>query len=122
MKTEVKTNNAPIPAGPYSQAILTNEYIFVAGQGPVDPATGKMPEGVAPQTRQVLLNLQSILEAAGSGMDKVVKVSAYLSDMADFTEFNNVYQDFFSKPYPVRTTVGAQLSGILVEIDVIATR
>lgn len=122
MKTEVKTNNAPIPAGPYSQAILTNEYIFVAGQGPVDPATGKMPEGVAPQTRQVLLNLQSILEAAGSGMDKVVKVSAYLSDMADFTEFNNVYQDLFSKPYPVRTTVGAQLSGILVEIDVIATR
>jgi reactive intermediate/imine deaminase len=120
MKTKVTTPDAPPPAGPYSQAIVIGPQVFVAGQGPLDPATGQMAPDVAGQTRQVLTNIRAILAAAGAAMEDVVKVAAYLADMADFARFNEVYREFFTDPYPVRTTVGAQLVGILVEIDVIA--
>ena len=122
MKSKITTTNAPVPAGPYSQAIVWGDHVYVAGQGPLDPATGKTAPDVAGQTRQVLTNIKNILGAAGVSMDNVVKVSAYLADMKYFSEFNEVYKQFFNEPYPVRTTVGAQLNAILVEIDVIARK
>lgn len=122
MKSKIVTANAPVPAGPYSQAIISGNHVYVAGQGPLDPATGRTAGDVTGQTRQVLTNIKNILNAAGASMDDVVKVSAYLADMKYFSEFNEVYKQFFSEPYPVRTTVGAQLNNILVEVDVIAQK
>lgn len=120
MKKKIVTDKAPIPAGPYSQAIINENRIYVAGQGPLNPETGKVPETVEEQTRQVLTNIKNILEAAQASMSDVVKVSAFLADINDFDAYNKVYKEFFTEPYPVRTTIGSQLSGILVEIDVIA--
>jgi len=120
MKKEIRTKNAPMPAGPYSQGIIVGNRVYVAGQGPLNPATGKVPEGIEDQTRQVLKNIQAILEAGGAKLDDVVKVTAHLADLKYFTAFNEVYKTFFKEPFPVRTTVGSQLKDILVEIDVIA--
>ncbi|MCZ8511446.1 Rid family detoxifying hydrolase [Paenibacillus filicis] len=120
MKKEIQTSLAPGPVGPYSQGIQVGNRVYVAGQGPLNPETGTVPETIEEQTRQVLKNIQNILTAAGATMDHVVKVTAHLSDLKYFDAYNSVYQQFFSKPYPVRTTVGSQLENILVEIDVIA--
>lgn len=120
-KKEIKTDKAPRPAGPYSQALVVGGRVYVAGQGPTDPATGTKPDGVEAQTRKTLTNLKNILEVAGATMDNVVKSTVHLANLDDFAAFNVVYQEFFTAPYPVRTTVGsALLGGILVEIDVIA--
>lgn len=121
MKKEVKTNKAPQPAGPYSQALIVGGRVYVAGQGPTDPATGTKPDGIEAQTHRTLTNLKNILEAAGAKMENVVKSTVHLANLDDFAAFNFVYQKFFTTPYPVRTTVGGTLlGGILVEIDVIA--
>lgn len=122
MKEAISTSGSAQPIGPYSQGIRTEELVFVAGQGPLDPATGKEPEGVEAQTHQVLRNIRGILEAGGCSMDDVVKTTVHLADLHDFDAFNGVYRQYFSEPYPVRTTVGSQLLGILVEIDAIAVR
>lgn len=121
-KQAIRTDRAPEPAGPYSQGIVSGPFVFVAGQGPTDPATGAVADGVGDQTRQVLRNLSAILEEAGSSLDDVVKVTAHLSTLDDFPAFNDAYREFFHEPYPVRTTVGSELRGIKVEIDVIAAR
>ncbi len=119
-KQQVQTEGAPRPAGPYSQGIIAGGFLFVAGQGPGDPVTGTLAgEGIKTQTRQTLLNLQAIVEAAGGSLAGAVKVNAYLSDLDYFRDFNEVYREFFPEPFPVRTTVGAALLGILVEIDAI---
>ncbi|MEB3100955.1 RidA family protein [Ferviditalea candida] len=120
MKQQIRTTLAPSAAGPYSQGIKKGNRIYVAGQGPLNAATGETPTTIKEQTRQVLLNIQHILEAGGATMDDVVKVTAHLSDLKYFDDFNSVYKEFFTEPYPVRTTVGSQLANILVEIDVIA--
>ncbi|WP_222430003.1 RidA family protein [Paenibacillus cremeus] len=120
MKKEIQTLLAPGPVGPYSQGIQVGNRVYVAGQGPLNPETGTVPETIEEQTRQVLTNIQNILTAAGATMDHVVKVTAHLSDLKYFDAYNSVYEQFFSRPYPVRTTVGSQLDNILVEIDVIA--
>jgi 2-iminobutanoate/2-iminopropanoate deaminase len=120
MKKEITTSLAPTPVGPYSQGIQVGKRIYVAGQGPKDAKTGLTPTTIEEQTRQVLQNIQHILEAAGATMSNVVKVTAHLEDLKDFEAYNSVYNQFFTKPYPVRTTVGSQLDHILVEIDVIA--
>ena len=123
MKNKITTDKAPVPAGPYSQAIVSGNRVYVSGQGPLDPATGKIAgTTTAEHTRQVLTNIKYILEAAGSSMGDVVKVSAFLTDMKNFSEFNEVYKEFFTEPTPVRTTVGVQMVDILVEIDVIAEK
>lgn len=120
-KVEIRTDKAPQPAGPYSQALVTGGRVYVAGQGPTDPATGTRPDGIEAQTRRTLTNLKNIIEVAGATMDNVVKSTVHLANLDDFDAFNAVYQEFFTPPYPVRTTVGsALLGGILVEIDVIA--
>ena len=125
MREAVATDKAPKAIGPYSQGIKAGDFVFTAGQAGVDPATGKLVEGgIAGQTRQVLRNIQSILEAAGSSLDRVVKCGVFLQDMADFQAMNAVYAEFFppDKNPPARTTVqAAKLPlGALVEIDAVA--
>ncbi len=122
MKRAVRTPNSPAPAGSYSQGIAIGPFVFVAGQGPLDPATSRSPEGVVAQTHQVLRNVRAILEAEGCTLDDVVKVTAHLADLDDFFAFNGVYAEYFHEPFPVRTTVGSQLIEALVEVDVIAYR
>ena len=118
-KHVVATSGAPTPAGPYSQAIVSNGFLFTAGIRPQDPATGEIPASIGEQTRVVLRNIQAILHAAGVDLHDVVKSTVHLQyPKRDFVEFNAVYAEFFTVPYPVRTTVGSELNGILVEIDV----
>ncbi len=116
----VTAGGAPAPAGPYSHAVVANGFVYVSGQGPVNPDTGSTPDGFEDQVRQAFENLRTILEAAGSGLDGVVKVNAYLTDLTRFGRFNEVYGEFFAQDPPARTTVGADLLGILVEVDCVA--
>lgn len=122
-KIQVVTKNAPTPAGPYSQGIIADKFVFVAGQRPANPETGEIVEGgIHEQTQQVIENLSAVLTAAGSSLDRIVRSTVYLSDIGNFSAMNSVYEKMIPKPYPVRTTVGTQLRNILVEIDVIALR
>jgi len=119
----VISDELPAPKGPYSPAIRAGGFVFVSGQGPIDPATGEVVKGdVQQQTRLVLENVHAILGAAGSSLDKVVKTNVYLSDIADFAAMNEVYATFFTAEPPARTTIQAAALplGIDVEIDVIA--
>src|SRR4051812_6470541 len=103
MKKPVRTDRAPLPAGPYSQGVVAGDFIYVAGQGPTDPATGRKVEGgVQAETEQVLKNIAAILEAAGASLANVVKTNVYLSDRADFKAMNEVYQRFFATDPPAR--------------------
>ena len=120
-KQAFQTDNAPRPGGAYSQAIRAGDFIYVAGQVPVDPATGKLVGGeIEEQTARVLDNVRAILEAAGTGMENVVKTTVHLSDISLFARFNAVYTRYFPDPKPARTTVGSQLPGFYIEIDVVA--
>jgi 2-iminobutanoate/2-iminopropanoate deaminase len=125
MRNPVRTDNAPKPVGPYSQAIIEGDFIFLAGQGPGNPKTGQLDRGdVQLETTRTLENIKAILEAAGSSMDKVVKCNVYLRDINDFAAMNEVYARYFSAPPPARTTIqaGALPGGIAVEIECIARR
>ncbi|MBQ6178949.1 MAG: RidA family protein [Bacteroidales bacterium] len=120
---QISTDKAPAAIGPYSQAIAHNGLIFVSGQLPIDPSTGAFPEGgIEAQTRQSLTNIESILEKAGSGMDKVVKTTVLLADMGDFAAMNGVYAEFFSEPFPARCAFAVKTlpKGALVEIECVA--
>jgi 2-iminobutanoate/2-iminopropanoate deaminase len=124
-KEIVKTSNAPQPIGPYSQGTLAGDFLFVSGQGAVDPKVGQLvPGDIEAQTRQVLTNIRNIVEAAGLTMRDVVKVSIFLSKMDDFKRMNEVYKTFFTENPPARTTVEAKLPlpNMLIEVDVIAHR
>ena len=120
MKEIISTSNAPSPAGPYSQAVVVGDLIFVAGQTPKDPQTGQIPEGIEGQTHQVFKNIKAILEAAGSNLSQVVRVDVYLTSLDNFQPMNEVYMTYFEGNYPVRTTVGVDLRGFDIEITVIA--
>ena len=104
-KQVILTSNAPSPVGPYSQAIRAGSLIFVAGQIPIDPKTGAMPEGIAEQTRVVLRNIQAVLEAAGASLADVVKTTVYMKDLGEFAAMNQVYAEFFTDKPPARATV-----------------
>jgi 2-iminobutanoate/2-iminopropanoate deaminase len=121
MRRTVMAEKGPKTAGPYSHAVVANGFVFISGQGPVDPETGTMPDAFADQVRQTLRNVQTILEAAGTSLDNVVKVNAYVTDLTRFQEFNEVYGEFFQQDPPARTTVGSSLLGFLVEVDCIAS-
>ena len=121
MKRTVMAEKGPKPAGPYSHAVVANGFVFISGQGPVDPETGTMPDAFVDQVRQTLRHVQTILEAAGTSLDNVVKVNAYVTDLMRFQEFNEVYGEFFQQDPPARTTVGASLLGFLVEVDCVAS-
>ncbi|MBV0894589.1 RidA family protein [Microbacterium sp. NC79] len=118
-KQAIKTQNAPQPVGPYSQAVEANGFVYTAGFGPQDPATGAVADNVGEQTRQVLRNIQAVLAERGLTLNDAVKSTVHLATLADFAEFNEAYQEFFSEPYPARTTVGSELANILVEIDLV---
>lgn len=118
----ISTKNAPSPAGPYSQGIITDNYVFTAGQRPQDPVTGEIKKDIKDQTRQVIKNIESILKEAGCSLKDVVRTTVYLSDIKYFDEMNSVYREMFSEPFPTRTTIGVQLRGIDVEIDAIALK
>jgi 2-iminobutanoate/2-iminopropanoate deaminase len=119
----VQTKQAPDAIGPYSQAVIANGFVFTSGQIPIDPATGQFVSGgIAEQTQQVLKNLAAVLEAAGTGLQQVLKTTVYLADMQDFTTMNEVYATFFGAEPPARSTVQAARlpKDALVEIDVVA--
>ena len=124
MKTQINTTNAPGAVGPYSQAIKTDNMLFVSGQLPIDPATGAMCEGSIEEcTRQALKNLGAILAEAGASMADVVKTTVFLADMADFANANSVYAEFFTQPFPARSAiqVAALPLGGRIEIEAIAS-
>jgi 2-iminobutanoate/2-iminopropanoate deaminase len=119
----VRTDNAPKAIGPYEQAIKANGFLYTAGQIPLDPKTGNLVEGdIGAQTRQVLENLKAVLEAGGSSLDRVVKATVFLKNMADFAAMNEVYAQYLGSAKPARSTVAvAELPrGALVEIDLVA--
>ncbi|MBO5587990.1 MAG: RidA family protein [Acidaminococcaceae bacterium] len=122
-KEVIATKNAPGAIGPYSQAIKANGFVFASGQLGLVPATGEFAEGgIEEQTRQSLTNVKSVLEAAGSGLEKVVKTTVFLKDIKDFAAMNKVYSEFFKTDCPARSAV--QIAALpkdgLVEIEVIA--
>ena len=120
-KQQITTTFGASPMGAYSQGLRAGDFIFVSGQGPLDPATGKIVGGtIEEQTARTLENIKAILEAGGATMADVVKVTAHLTDLSNFAAYNKVYATYFPDPKPVRTTVGSQLLGMLVEIDAIA--
>lgn len=121
----IHTNQAPAAIGPYSQAIEANGMIFASGQIPIDPATGQFVEGgIQEQTRQALTNARSILQAAGTDMENVIKTTVYLSDIHNFAAMNEVYAQFFTEPFPARSAVAVKdlPKGALVEIEVLAIK
>lgn len=125
MKDIISTTKAPAAIGPYSQAIAAGPFVYTSGQLPIDPATGTMPADIKAQTRQSLTNVSVILEAAGLGMDNVIKTTVFLSDMNNFAAMNEVYGQFFKEgSYPARSAVEvARLpKDALVEIEVVAAK
>jgi len=123
MRIEVKAKNAPQPIGPYSQAIVAGDYLFISGQGPIDPDTKKAITGdIEAQTKQTLENIKEILQAAGLTFEKVIKTTIFLKEMEDFTRMNAVYATYFKVSPPARTTIQANLPipGALIEIDAVA--
>lgn len=123
MKEVIISEKAPKPIGPYSQAIKVGNLVFVSGQGPVDPKTGKIVSGgIEEQTKQTFENIRAILNAGGLTLEHVVKVSVFLKNISDFSRMNEVYATLFKREPPSRTTVQANLplEGMLIEVDVIA--
>jgi 2-iminobutanoate/2-iminopropanoate deaminase len=121
-KTVIRTDRAPAPGGSYSQGIAAGPWVFTAGVGPHDPASGAIVGStIEEQTQQALLNLEAILSARELSRDDIVKVTVHLEELdRDFAGFDAAYRRFFRDPFPVRTTVGSRLDGILLEIDCIA--
>ena len=124
MKEIINTADAPKAIGPYSQAIIADNLIFVSGQLPIDPVSEKIPQGIVGQTKQSLLNIKHILESVGSGMDKIVKTTVLLNNMDDFALMNEIYGTFFESDYPARICyeVARLPKDVLVEIDCIAIK
>ena len=123
MKEQIFPEGGPTPAGPYSPGIKANGFVFVSGQGPIDPETGRKVEGgIADQVHRVMQNLQLVLHAAGTSMEKVVKTTIYLRDINDFAAMNEAYGSYTGEVPPARTTIQAARlpMDIDVEIDVIA--
>lgn len=122
-KTTIKSDKAPKALGPYSVAVTTGQMVFTAGQLGLDPATGELVEGgIQVQTRQALTNIKNVLEAAGSGLEYVVKTTVFLKDMGEFAQMNEVYGEFFTQDFPARSAVqvAALPKAGAVEIETIA--
>jgi 2-iminobutanoate/2-iminopropanoate deaminase len=124
MKTRIQTDHAPAALGPYSQAIVTGNMVYTAGQTPIDPATGKLIDGtIEEQTHRVLQNIKSVLDAAGSSLAKVVKTTVFLTSMSDFAAMNGIYAQYFNTDAPpARSTI--QVAGLplgaKIEIETVA--
>lgn len=122
MRKIISTNQAPAAVGPYSQAVVSNPFVFTSGQIPLDPATGALvPGGIEAETDQVLKNLKAVLEAAGSSLSRVIKTTVFLRDMNEFAAMNKIYASYFPSEPPARSTVQAVLpKGASVEIEAVA--
>lgn len=116
---QISATTAPAPAGPYSSGIVSGGFLFLAGQGPFDTESKIVGETFADQVRQTFANLEAVAAAAGTSMSNAVRIGVYLNDMSDWPAFNEVSKEFLSTPYPARTSIQADLSGFLVEIDAI---
>lgn len=124
MQKVISTDKAPAAIGPYSQAIEANGFIFTSGQIPLNPQTGVIPEGVEAQAVQVLENVKNLLEASGSGMDKVVKSVVFIKNMDDFAVINEIYAKYFTGSFPARSCVEAARlpKDVLLEMETIALK
>jgi 2-iminobutanoate/2-iminopropanoate deaminase len=125
MKTIITTSQAPAAIGPYSQAVVHKDLVFCAGQIPLDPATGQLVDGdIVSQARRVIQNVEAVLAAAGSGMEKVLKLEVFLTNMADFPEVNEFLAEVFTEDPPARVTVGvaALPMGAAIEMAVTAAK
>ena len=123
MKKIINTPNAPAPIGPYSQAVLTGNMLFVSGQIPINPATGELiSDSIEAEAKQVMLNLEAVLTEAGATFDNVVMTTIFLADMGDFAAVNAVYGTYFTADFPARATVAVKTlpKSVNVEISVIA--
>lgn len=119
---EIITKKAPMAIGPYSQAVVIGNMVFTSGQIPVNPSTGEIPDGVEAQARQVFENIKNLLEASGTGIDKVVKTTVFIQSMDSFAVINKIYETYFSEPYPARSCVEVSKlpKGVLIEVEAIA--
>jgi 2-iminobutanoate/2-iminopropanoate deaminase len=123
LKLSITSPDAPTPVGPYSPAVRAGDLLFISGQIPLDPATGRLVEGdIAAQTRQALENVRALLTAAGLSLQAVVRTTIYLADMDDFPQVNAAYAAFFAEPYPARSTIQAARlpRDARIEIDAVA--
>jgi 2-iminobutanoate/2-iminopropanoate deaminase len=116
----IRTDGAPAPGGPYSQAIRAGGTLYVAGQVPRHPVSGELAEGFEAQARQTFDNVKAVVEAAGASLADVVKVNVFIADLGDRQVLNEVFVDYFSEPFPARTTVQGGLPGFGIEVDAIA--
>lgn len=124
MNRTITTSGAPKPVGPYSQAVIAGGFVFLSGQGPLDPATNRLVDGdIVAQTERVLENLKAVLEAAGSSLGQVLKTTVFLKDLNDFRKMNEVYARYFPENPPARATIEAARLPLdtLVEIEAIAS-
>lgn len=117
MRVKVDDPLAAPNMGSYSPAVRLGDWLFVSGQGPLDPNGTIIGDCIKSQTQQVMQNIKRLIEAAGGSMDDVARCTCHLASLDDFSEFDAIYRSFFTAPYPARTTVGSQLPEILVEID-----
>jgi len=123
MRKVIRTTHAPRPRGVYSQAIVDGDFVFVAGQGSIDPVTNELELGdIRSETRRTLKNIQAILEASECTLKDIVRIGVFLADLKDFDAMNEVFRQFFPEDPPARTTVGCELPKIKIEIDCIARR
>ena len=121
MINKVNTDRAPEAIGPYSQAVMGDGWVFTSGQIPVIPGSGEIPEGIGAQAEQSCRNVKAVLEAAGSGMDQVIKTTCFLADMGDFAVFNQVYDKYFvSRPARSCVAVKELPKGVLCEVEAVA--
>ncbi|WP_240125387.1 RidA family protein [Thermomonas alba] len=121
-RTPIQTDAAPAAIGPYSQAIRAGNMVFLSGQIPLDPVAGTLVDGdIQAQARQAFENLKAVCEAAGGSFDHVVRLGLYLTDLSDFAHVNAVMQEYFTAPYPARSTIGvaALPRGAAFEVDAV---
>lgn len=124
MKVKIESGNAPKAIGPYSQAVLVDDTLYVSGNIPVNPATGDVADGIVNQSKQVFDNMKAVLNEAGMGFENVVKTTAFLTDLSNFATFNEIYASYFVAPYPARSCVEVSKlpKNVLVEVECIAKK
>lgn len=124
MKVKIESGNAPKTIGPYSQAVLVDDTLYVSGNIPVNAATGDVADGIVNQSKQVFENMKAVLNEAGMGFENVVKTTAFLTDLSNFATFNEIYASYFVAPYPARSCVEVSKlpKNVLVEVECIAKK
>lgn len=124
MKVKIESGNAPKAIGPYSQAVLVDDTLYVSGNIPVNPKSGDVADGIVNQCKQVFENMKAVLNEAGMGFENVVKTTAFLTDLSNFATFNEIYASYFVAPYPARSCVEVSKlpKNVLVEVECIAKK